>query len=101
MFRSQKYISKVCQIDVECVALFYPAGDELPKHAWLVSKMGRLTAGVQYEPQGKHLKHVLSHTLCMVWITCLMFSWKSDRILTGLVSDLHFSLLSNHLLMLI
>ncbi|KAL0431660.1 UNVERIFIED_CONTAM: hypothetical protein Sradi_0792000 [Sesamum radiatum] len=24
---------------------------ELPKNAWLVSKMGRLTAGVQYEPQ--------------------------------------------------
>ncbi|KAL6518838.1 hypothetical protein OROHE_017591 [Orobanche hederae] len=27
------------------------AGDELPKTAWLVSKMGRLTAGVQYEPK--------------------------------------------------
>ncbi|XP_031265317.1 uncharacterized protein LOC116123706 isoform X2 [Pistacia vera] len=25
--------------------------DELPKCAWLVSKMGRLTVGVQYEPQ--------------------------------------------------
>lgn len=25
--------------------------EELPKSAWLVSKMGRLTAGVQYEPQ--------------------------------------------------
>lgn len=25
--------------------------DELPKSAWLVSKIGRLTAGVQYEPQ--------------------------------------------------
>ncbi|KAK3033589.1 hypothetical protein RJ639_032437, partial [Escallonia herrerae] len=25
--------------------------EELPKNAWLVSKMGRLTAGVQYEPQ--------------------------------------------------
>ncbi|KAH9742193.1 hypothetical protein KPL70_002875 [Citrus sinensis] len=25
--------------------------DELPKNAWLVSKMGRLTVGVQYEPQ--------------------------------------------------
>ncbi|GMY22539.1 Beta-galactosidase 9 isoform 2, partial [Fagus crenata] len=25
--------------------------DEFPKSAWLVSKMGRLTAGVQYEPQ--------------------------------------------------
>ncbi|KAG5534931.1 hypothetical protein RHGRI_022894 [Rhododendron griersonianum] len=25
-------------------------GDEFPKSAWLVSKMGRLTAGVQYEP---------------------------------------------------
>ncbi|XP_057769376.1 uncharacterized protein LOC130989407 isoform X2 [Salvia miltiorrhiza] len=28
----------------------FPATDELPKKAWLVSKMGRLTAGVQYEP---------------------------------------------------
>ncbi|KAL6551492.1 hypothetical protein OROGR_007646 [Orobanche gracilis] len=27
------------------------AGDELPKTVWLVSKMGRLTAGVQYEPK--------------------------------------------------
>ncbi|XP_028060610.1 uncharacterized protein LOC114264214 [Camellia sinensis] len=26
-------------------------GDEFPKSAWLVSKMGRLTAGVQYKPQ--------------------------------------------------
>ncbi|KAJ6754243.1 hypothetical protein OIU79_026964 [Salix purpurea] len=26
---------------------------ESPKHAWLVSKMGRLTVGVQYEPQCK------------------------------------------------
>lgn len=24
--------------------------DELPRTAWLVSKMGRLTAGLQYEP---------------------------------------------------
>ncbi|KAJ0052093.1 hypothetical protein Pint_02714 [Pistacia integerrima] len=28
-----------------------PLKDELPKCAWLVSKMGRLTVGVQYEPQ--------------------------------------------------
>ena len=26
------------------------AKDEFPKSAWLVSKMGRLTVGVQYEP---------------------------------------------------
>jgi len=25
--------------------------DQYPRSAWLVSKMGRLTAGVQYEPQ--------------------------------------------------
>ncbi|KAH0984751.1 hypothetical protein GBA52_011928 [Prunus armeniaca] len=25
--------------------------DECPRRAWLVSKMGRLTAGVQYEPE--------------------------------------------------
>lgn len=24
---------------------------EIPKSAWLVSKMGRLTVGVQYEPE--------------------------------------------------
>ncbi|XP_011085827.1 uncharacterized protein LOC105167711 isoform X1 [Sesamum indicum] len=29
---------------------------DLPKNAWLVSKMGRLTAGVQYEPQCKFFK---------------------------------------------
>lgn len=28
----------------------FPKSDEFPKSAWLVSKMGRLTAGVQYEP---------------------------------------------------
>ena len=35
--------------------------DELPKSAWLVSKMGRLTVGVQYEPQRKftHIIFVL------------------------------------------
>ncbi|XP_052196607.1 uncharacterized protein LOC127803965 isoform X2 [Diospyros lotus] len=27
------------------------SGDEFPKSAWLVSKIGRLTTGVQYEPQ--------------------------------------------------
>ncbi|XP_075483386.1 uncharacterized protein LOC142523460 [Primulina tabacum] len=29
----------------------FTSGDELPKNAWLVSKMGRLTAGIQYEPK--------------------------------------------------
>ncbi|KAL6520280.1 hypothetical protein OROMI_032460 [Orobanche minor] len=29
----------------------FAAGEELPKTAWLVSKMGRLTAGLQYEPK--------------------------------------------------
>ncbi|CAI9111043.1 OLC1v1011176C1 [Oldenlandia corymbosa var. corymbosa] len=29
----------------------FSMGDEVPKSAWLVSKMGRLTAGVQYEPK--------------------------------------------------
>lgn len=32
------------------LVLSFAAVDELPKTAWLVSKMGRLTAGVQYEP---------------------------------------------------
>ncbi|KAI3778529.1 hypothetical protein L2E82_07893 [Cichorium intybus] len=30
-------------------------GDELPKATWLVSKIGRLTAGVQYDPQFEQL----------------------------------------------
>ncbi|BAU01016.1 uncharacterized protein HKW66_Vig0256230 [Vigna angularis] len=30
--------------------------DELPKSAWLVSKMGRVTAGVQFEPQKRNAK---------------------------------------------
>ncbi|KAI4389093.1 hypothetical protein MLD38_001356 [Melastoma candidum] len=29
----------------------FSATDEMPKTVWLVSKMGRLTAGIQYEPQ--------------------------------------------------
>ncbi|KAH6774434.1 beta-galactosidase [Perilla frutescens var. hirtella] len=29
----------------------FSAADELPRNAWLVSKMGRITAGVQYEPK--------------------------------------------------
>ncbi|KAL7606872.1 hypothetical protein Lser_V15G20666 [Lactuca serriola] len=29
----------------------YSLGDDVPKSAWLVSKIGRLTAGVQYDPQ--------------------------------------------------
>lgn len=37
--------------------LILTAGDELPKTAWLVSKMGRLTAGVQYEPKCKCFRH--------------------------------------------
>ncbi|ESW23035.1 hypothetical protein PHAVU_004G013700 [Phaseolus vulgaris] len=30
--------------------------DEIPKSAWLVSKMGRVTAGVQFEPQKRSAK---------------------------------------------
>ncbi|THG18377.1 hypothetical protein TEA_015452 [Camellia sinensis var. sinensis] len=40
------YINAVL-LYVTCIAM----GDEFPKSAWLVSKMGRLTAGVQYKPQ--------------------------------------------------
>lgn len=32
-------------------------GDKLPTSAWLVSKLGRLTAGVQYEPQCKYVRN--------------------------------------------
>jgi len=33
--------------------------DELPKSAWLVSKMGRVTAGVQFEPQSKNYTYFI------------------------------------------
>ncbi|KAI8533704.1 hypothetical protein RHMOL_Rhmol10G0029800 [Rhododendron molle] len=38
-------------LSVGATVMPFSSGDELPKSAWLVSKMGRLTAGVQYEPQ--------------------------------------------------
>ncbi|GER29486.1 hypothetical protein STAS_05341 [Striga asiatica] len=38
-------------LSVGATVIPFAAGDELPKTAWLVSKMGRLTAGVQYEPK--------------------------------------------------
>ncbi|KAL0450662.1 UNVERIFIED_CONTAM: hypothetical protein Slati_1622600 [Sesamum latifolium] len=38
-------------LSVGATVIPFPAADELPRNAWLVSKMGRLTAGVQYEPK--------------------------------------------------
>ncbi|KAK6129326.1 hypothetical protein DH2020_036934 [Rehmannia glutinosa] len=38
-------------LSVGATVIPFSVGDELPKTAWLVSKMGRLTAGVQYEPK--------------------------------------------------
>ncbi|KAL0343997.1 UNVERIFIED_CONTAM: hypothetical protein Sangu_1287100 [Sesamum angustifolium] len=38
-------------LSVGATVIPFPAGDEFPRNAWLVSKMGRLTAGVQYEPK--------------------------------------------------
>ncbi|KAG8366868.1 hypothetical protein BUALT_Bualt16G0012700 [Buddleja alternifolia] len=38
-------------LSVGATIIPFSSRDELPKNAWLVSKMGRLTAGVQYEPQ--------------------------------------------------
>ncbi|KAL3629219.1 hypothetical protein CASFOL_026441 [Castilleja foliolosa] len=37
-------------LSVGATVIPFYGGNELPKSAWLVSKMGRLTAGVQYEP---------------------------------------------------
>ncbi|GFP99949.1 hypothetical protein PHJA_002139000 [Phtheirospermum japonicum] len=37
-------------LSVGATIIPFSGGNELPKTAWLVSKMGRLTAGVQYEP---------------------------------------------------
>jgi len=34
--------------------LYFAEKDELPKSVWLVSKIGRVTAGVQYEPHRKN-----------------------------------------------
>lgn len=42
--------------------------DELPKSAWLVSKMGRLTAGVQYEPQRKNYTDFIPLELLYLWV---------------------------------
>jgi hypothetical protein len=33
---------------------YFAVKDDLPKSAWLVSKIGRVTAGVQYEPHRKY-----------------------------------------------
>ncbi|KAH7845440.1 hypothetical protein Vadar_001995 [Vaccinium darrowii] len=38
-------------LSVGATVMPFSSGDELPKSVWLVSKMERLTAGVQYEPQ--------------------------------------------------
>ncbi|EPS70531.1 hypothetical protein M569_04229, partial [Genlisea aurea] len=38
-------------LSVGATVVPYSGRDELPKNAWLISKMGRLTAGVQYEPK--------------------------------------------------
>ncbi|XP_023551526.1 uncharacterized protein LOC111809318 [Cucurbita pepo subsp. pepo] len=40
----------------------FSSKDELPKSAWLVSKMGRLTTGVQFEPQLPRAPWVLKLT---------------------------------------
>ena len=36
---------------------YFAVADKCPTNAWLVSKIGRLTVGVQYEPQCKFLIH--------------------------------------------
>ncbi|KAL3526420.1 hypothetical protein ACH5RR_011076 [Cinchona calisaya] len=40
---------KICAM--QDAGIIVRVGDEFPRSAWLVSKMGTLTAGVQYEPQ--------------------------------------------------
>lgn len=44
---------ELCVIEVTYFAAF----DKCPTNAWLVSKIGRLTVGMQYEPQCKFLIH--------------------------------------------
>ncbi|KAK7266095.1 hypothetical protein RIF29_18735 [Crotalaria pallida] len=43
--------------------------EDLPKSAWLVSKMGRLTAGVQYEPQrgNEKLSNLMNWSCAMAY----------------------------------
>ncbi|CAB4275209.1 unnamed protein product [Prunus armeniaca] len=38
-------------LSIGATAMPFSMKDECPRRAWLVSKMGRLTAGVQYEPE--------------------------------------------------
>ena len=45
--------------------LSFPVKDELPKNAWLVSKIGRLTVGVQYDPQCKFCR-ILIDSFCRI-----------------------------------
>ncbi|KAM7509127.1 hypothetical protein LguiA_019580 [Lonicera macranthoides] len=53
-------------LSIGATLLPFSLGDECPRCAWLVSKMGRLTAGVQYEPQfGK--KDVASYKNLANW----------------------------------
>lgn len=41
------------------IMFFHVVGDDIPKSAWLIRRIGRLTAGVQYEPQSKFFCQVL------------------------------------------
>lgn len=65
--------------------LWFVVADELPKGAWLVSKMGRLTAGVQYEPLCNILKQYYKFCLFNYYIDILnlmnlVFSCEDDFI---------------------
>ncbi|KZV45670.1 hypothetical protein F511_02330 [Dorcoceras hygrometricum] len=53
-------------LSVGATVIPFTSGDELPKNAWLVSKMGRLTTGIQYEPKfmmEKYSAFVLSNAV--------------------------------------
>ncbi|PPR89701.1 hypothetical protein GOBAR_AA30978 [Gossypium barbadense] len=48
---SQLITSCGCQVMAETFVHFQHFEDQLLRSAWLISKLGRLTFGVQYEPQ--------------------------------------------------
>jgi hypothetical protein len=57
---------------------YFAVKDEFPRSAWFISKMGRLTAGVQYEPECKlySVKSVLYHSpIGMLYINVSINLW--------------------------
>lgn len=52
-------LGETIEINFAVLLSYVAVKDELPKSAWLVSKMGRVTAGVQFEPQSKNYTYFI------------------------------------------